>query len=322
VLLFDRLVLPVPDTTEERHRWKHPNAADPEETWDPERLDTLIKILGSQHIPAQPAPQRGWRRKLARLRRNPPPSSSPAALTWQSNWNQQRWEFERSRLLVAENASGFHATSLILEQDPGLPEVIEAVAAFPSGKECYEELKPSDPAPQDLTAAQGLLMLAAPLLMPRGQEGKDFGPLRAAAELAREDEFQKARRAYYDWMREFVEPLQLPNQKLGEVKLDEGSFRLAQDKLRNLVTAEHKLLGKWERRRWWTRTEYALTVIGVGAAAGVALASPFAVFGVAAPIVGFGGWIAGKRTADRAKRPLGGASMFVSAQRQLGWPKV
>jgi len=55
VLLFDRLVLPVPDTAEEQRRWEHPNAADLGETWDPEQLDTLIKILGSQHIPAQPA---------------------------------------------------------------------------------------------------------------------------------------------------------------------------------------------------------------------------------------------------------------------------
>ena len=48
VLLFDRLVLPVPANEAERARWRKPNDAKPKETWNPDRLDQLRHILGSQ----------------------------------------------------------------------------------------------------------------------------------------------------------------------------------------------------------------------------------------------------------------------------------
>ncbi len=39
VLLFDRLVVPVPATAEARERWKAPNSDDPTESWDPDHLE-------------------------------------------------------------------------------------------------------------------------------------------------------------------------------------------------------------------------------------------------------------------------------------------
>lgn len=165
-------------------------------------------------------------------------------------------------------------------------------------------------------------MLAAPLLTPRGQEDKDFGPLRDAAALAREPRFRQERQAYYDWMREFVAPLQsTERQALHEVQVDRGTMKLAEEQLQRLVVAERELLGKKERRRWWTRAEYAMTVISVGAAAGLALTAALPLVGVAVPVIGFGGWIAGKFASPEPPepRPLGGASVFVTAQRRLGW---
>jgi hypothetical protein len=327
VLLFDRLVLPFPATAEERRRWEHPNADDPAQTWDPGRLDVLLDILGSQQVQAQPAPRRGWPAALAGQRRAAR-SPAPAALAWQSPWDQKRWQFERSRLFVARDLSGFGATRSILTQDPGLPNVIEAVAAFPSETQWREELAPSGERPADLTAAQGLIRLATPLLVPGGAEGRDFGPLRAAAELARDEQFRQERQAYYDWMREFVRPLQRgggpgPGEvRLDEVELNEASFEVAREHLRVLADAERRLLGKREQRRWWTRTEFVATMIGVGAGVAVALTGPLAAIGVAGSVIGFGGWLAGQRAVPEpgAAGPLGGASMFVSAQRQLGWP--
>src|SRR5215469_5514526 len=60
VLLFDRLVLPVPSDAQERSRWSHPNPKDPQESWDPDRLDVLRNILGSQEVLAEPVQERGW----------------------------------------------------------------------------------------------------------------------------------------------------------------------------------------------------------------------------------------------------------------------
>jgi hypothetical protein len=242
---------------------------------------------------------------------------------WDSPWNEQRWH--GSRVEAAQTITSidaFYSTRLILAMGQDLPGVIEAVAAFPSAQNCKEELKPGDAPPADPTAAQALLMLAAPLLTPRGQEDKDFGPLRDAAALAREPRFRQERQAYYDWMREFVKPLQsTERQPLQQVQLDRGSMKLAEEQLRRLVSAEHELLGKKERRRWWTRAEYAMTVISVGAAAGLALTAALPVIGIAVPVIGFGGWIAGKAASPEPPepRPLGGASVFVTAQRRLGW---
>jgi hypothetical protein len=325
VLLFDRLVLPVPENDQERTRWLHPNAQDPEETWDPERLDRLRDILGTQDVPAQPAPAGGWLARMGRQWMRSAPAPAPPPLTWDSPWTEHRWQYYRSRVMRAQtitHSDAYYTTRQILATGQDLPGVIEAVAAFPSAGRCRAELKPSDQPPADPTAAQALLMLAAPLLTPRGDEGKDFGPLRDAAALARDAKFRAARQAYYDWMREFVRPLQSAgHQALDEVRLDRGSLKLAEEQLHGLVTAERELLGQQEQRRWWTRAEYAMTVISVGATAGLALTAALPVLGAAAPVIGFGGWLAGKLAAPEPpeQRPLGGASVFVTAQRRLGW---
>ncbi len=323
VLLFDRLVLPVPSDEQERSRWRQPNPKNPQENWDPDRLDVLRNILGSQDILAEPVEERGLLGTIRRRRAHSPPGLSPEPLVWDSPWNEQRWQGSQvDAAKIITNMDAFFSTRMILAMGEDLPGVIEAVAAFPSAKKCHEELKPGDVPPADPTAAQALLMLAAPLLTPQGEEGKDFGPLRDAAALAREPRFRQERRAYYDWMREFVKPLQSPgNQALDEVQVDQGTMKLADEQLQRLVITERELLGKQERRRWWTRAEYAMTVISIGATAGLALTAALPVIGVAAPVIGFGGWIAGKVASPEPPepRPLGGASVFVTAQRRLGW---
>jgi hypothetical protein len=215
----------------------------------------------------------------------------------------------------------FHATRLIVAEGKDLPGVIEAIAAFPSAQQCRRALEPAAAAPSDPTVAEALIMLGTPLLFPKGEEDGGFGPLRDAAELARQPRFQRERLAYYDWMRQFVAPLQQPGQSVDEVRLDAGSMKLANEQLHRLVDTERQLIGKWDRRRWWTRTELACTVVSVASTAGLALLAPLPVIGAGAAFIGFGGWIAGKR-ADRdlrADRPLGGGSLFVTAHRQLLW---
>jgi hypothetical protein len=323
VLLFDRLVLPVPSDEQERSRWRQPNPKNSQENWDPDRLDVLRNILGSQDILAEPVKERGLLGTIRRRRAHSPHGLSPQPLVWDSPWNEQRWQGSKvDAANIITNMDAFFSTRMILAMGQDLPGVIEAVAAFPSAKKCHDELKPGDMPPADPTAAQALLMLAAPLLTPQGEEGKDFGPLRDAAALAREPRFRQERQAYYDWMREFVKPLQSPgNQALDEVQVDQGTMKLADEQLQRLVIAERELLGKQERRRWWTRAEYAMTVISVGATAGLALTAALPVIGVAAPVIGFVGWIAGKVASPEPPepRPLGGASVFVTAQRRLGW---
>jgi hypothetical protein len=89
ILLFDRLVVPVPSTKEERERWRRPNPNDPDETWDPDLLDEFLGVLGTQDTSGH----------------------NGARLVWTSPWTEQRWQ--RARLKIADDITddgAFHAT--------------------------------------------------------------------------------------------------------------------------------------------------------------------------------------------------------------------
>jgi hypothetical protein len=307
VLLFDRLVLPVPANEGERGRWLRPNPGNEAETWDPERQELLLKLLGTQREKA----------------------SSGAQLVWTAPWDEERWNLERSRSERADLISrydAFYTTRMILAMDEDLPGVIEAVAAFPSRGACRNELIPrDDPIYGNVTAAEALVILAVPLLVPAGDEGKDFGPLRAAIDLARDPRFIQQRHAYHNWMRSFVAPLRAQGQPLADVVLDPSSLQLAEQRLGELYTAQRSILGEQEIKKWWQRTEWAAMVISVAVAVGLAAVTPFAPIAIAGGLIGFGGWVAGKKGAyEQPPSPdsLGGASMFVTAHKQLGWQQA
>jgi len=96
VLLFDRLVLPVPAHDEERERWRHPNPTDATETWKPERQQQLLAILGSQHRAGH----------------------NGARVVYEAPWDEQRWRFETSRLAAADTINeidAFSTTRMLLQ---------------------------------------------------------------------------------------------------------------------------------------------------------------------------------------------------------------
>jgi hypothetical protein len=133
VLIYDRLVLPVPADDSECSRWRHPNPGDSEETWDPDRLQALIEILGSQRRP----------------------SRDGAKLVWEVDWDQDKWTYEQSRLEAADVVSedAFWTTRRILSMDEAVPAVVEAVAAYPSAAECVDLLEERDGVVDPIRAA-------------------------------------------------------------------------------------------------------------------------------------------------------------------------
>lgn len=303
LLLFDRLVIPVPATDAERARWRQPNPNMPGEGWDPERLDRIRALLGSQHHEG----------------------ADGARLVWEAPWDDNRWRNALSRREVAETITSmdaFWGTRQILATDDELPGVIEAVAAFPSEVECRDELRPEAGPSREEPAAQALIALARPFLIPSGDEGHDFRPLREAMELVRDPDFRRARTAYHEWMREFVGPLQTPGAGLGQSTLDAASIRLADERLQQLITEERQVVQRGGRRKHWARGGFAMTVVSVSTAVGSAMMDPgmLALMGIGGAVAGFGGWIAERRAVEPlAPRPLGGASMFVAAQCRLNW---
>ena len=86
VLLFDRLIVPYPDpfVAGERDRWRHPNPENSAETWNPDRLDDLLGILGTDEAA-------GW---------------NGARLVPRAMWSPATWTMLRSNLEVADAATG------------------------------------------------------------------------------------------------------------------------------------------------------------------------------------------------------------------------
>lgn len=96
------------------------------------------------------------------------------------------------------------------------------------------------------------------------------------------------------------------------------------DELEELIERERAVIERSSRRRRWTKIEWATTVIGAGAgfAALLATAPPLAPLALAAPVVQFGGWVAGKRGQVEPQAVLTGASLFLSARQTPGWASL
>jgi hypothetical protein len=298
VLVFDRVVLPYPVDDVERDRWRLPDPAAPSETWDPDRLDSLLALMGTQTSVGY----------------------NGARAAWTAPWSEAKWRFERSRTEVAalvSNLDAYFQTRVILAMDEELPDLVEAVAAFPSEAAWRDEVKPLHEPPPALNAAQALVFFAWPLLTPGETEGTDFRPLREALDLARDDDYKEMRTAYHDWMRRLVAPLQQAG-SLGDIRLDAGSLNIAREEFEHLVRKQQSIVSKDASRRKWRHVALVTTAVGAAASAGLALVNPLATLGVVVAAMQLGGYIATERGADAPQRSvLGGASLFPVAQRAI-----
>ena len=303
VLLFDRLAVPCPDprVPGERERWRRPNDRDPAETWDPDRLDTLLGILGTEAEPGY----------------------NGAHAVQRVLWSDQVWDDLRSRVRSANAMTGnpFEDTRLAIVLGRGieLPGVIEAVAAFPAEDQWRQEVQPVTEPPRDLTYAEALVQLSRPLLLP--EPGHDeLDTLRRAVDLARSDEYRGMRAAYHDWFRGLVEPLRsAEGADPGDLRIDPPSMALAKAELRDLWEQEKTLVRRLTRDRLWSRVEIGCVTAGAAGAVGLACIAALPVVGAGVAVLGFAGWAINKWRAPETARSLGGATMFVAAQGRLGF---
>lgn len=299
ILLFDRLVIPVPEGAAEIERWRAPNKRSPEATWDPDRQERLLRILGTQKNKGDDG----------------------AELAFEIPWTEARWQLEKSReeLAVWLTLDAFHTTRMVAAGDATLPKVIEAVAAFPSEAQWREELAPSVEPPPPTTAARALIRFARPHLAPPPERDSDqeFTNLRHAIELARDPEFQSKRDAYYAWVRAFVSKLQ--KGPMEEVLLDGPSVALMEEELTTLVAEERALVERRSKLRLWTPVEYTLMTVGAVAAGAAPFAAASLAIGLAVggSALGLAGWAASKFGEFPEPRPLGGAAMFIAAERRF-----
>jgi hypothetical protein len=297
VLLFDTLAVPYPSTDEERMRWLRPNEQDPDETWDPDGLDALLKVLGTQKAP--------------------PKKGRPLAFT--VPWSDEKWRSKLSRLEAASiiTRDSFHSTRQIVAMDEQLPGVVEAVAAYPSAAAVIDDLALRRTGGQETedeleTAAA---VIGRPLLLP----DPDYDPDRAlheAVRVARNEEFREARTAYHDWVRAFIAPLRAKEART----IDAASLEEARGQLERLIIREQHAVKANARTKAWNWAVQGVAILGLGLTTAKTIVEGGDALGLAElGASGIGLVAAHLAKPDPGRGQLTGASMFVTARRGLTW---
>jgi hypothetical protein len=300
-LLFDRLAVPYPDPNMpgERDRWRHPDERFPAEDWQPDRLDLLLGILGTEETAGY----------------------NGARFVQRIMWNPYTWDKIKSRLGSADALTGnpFNDTALGIAMGRGqeLPGIVEAVAAYPTAEAWRADVKPVVNGPADPTAAEALVLLGRPLLMPA--PGRDeLDTLRRTVDLAQSDDYKAMRTAYHDWFRGIASRLQQHDATtLADVSLDPASLREARRELGELWQREQATVRKADRDQLWSRVEVGTVSLSAAGAIGLACAAALPAVGVPVALLTFAGWAINKWRTPKPQRSLGGASMFVEAHKRL-----
>jgi hypothetical protein len=311
VLLFDRLVMPVPPDgdTAELARWS--------KQWDPDRQRRMIGILGDDGdrddlvvtIPwTKPKREEfGMMSAEAIL-----PRTSPGAAARAETLRRLRFDAET---LAQPRPDGYHLTRMILTDERNfdrdnayadrLPRALVegVVPAYGSFADADAELgirpivKP--PAEQRLSPSW---IVGWELLVPEDNEWSDEKALEEAAQLARTEDYRAERLAMRDWWG--------PQIMLG---------RTPKDALRDLLGRAEKLNTMTRRDNRRTTTLRGFAVVGGLIAAGGAWCPPVALAGgllAAASLTADWVWPEGSAAAATALAP---AAMFSDIRKQFGW---
>jgi hypothetical protein len=173
LVLYDRLVFPVPPDQEERVRWD-------EHGWKPELLDARLEQLG-------------------------------ADLAVEAPWNEERrGEWRRTyQHLKQVGDDAFRATRMVLsiQKRPDLPHGVThvtAVAAYHSEDELRQDFVVGDREEATGEGELGLL-LANRLVVPEIRNADEA--LLVAVGLSRDEDFRRKRRAYYDWQERTIDTI-------------------------------------------------------------------------------------------------------------------
>jgi len=202
LMLFDRLVIPVPNT-DDKGEWDRWVAQD----WDPAKQERLLDLLGDRAV----------------------------RVVWDTD-HQKRWE---KRYLAGTNVaqnldkSAFEATRAELASEvPSTVRAVTALTAYPSLDALTADvgLRQADAVaiPYGAVAA----ILGRELLVPDGYK-KDEDLLKAALELSGQPAFQKRRAAFWRWQRQFTHD---------DVVTDPAAVQDALDEMLDLIADERQAL--------------------------------------------------------------------------------
>lgn len=203
VMLYDRLVVPVPpdDDDEERKRWTMNN-------WQPERLDVLRGILKE------------------RIREVP----------W-TKYRQESWKnrYEAGKGVANETGDWAFAatrTELLSDLPPNVTGV-QAVTNYTSVDEFENEVGLHQTLEMPQYGGAAMAILGHEFLVPNDPKWSYEDLLREARDLSSEPVFRRKRASFWRWQREF----------LGEKGItDQSAIRDAVDEMQYLLDAEQALI--------------------------------------------------------------------------------
>ena len=175
VMLYDRLVIPVPPDDDERKRWE-------KEKWDPQRLDRLLKILGERAYP----------------------------VAWNAE-RQKRWKARfDAGADIAQGAGDWAFAATRTELTAGLPRHvtgIQVVANYTSVEELNKELglRPQAADPLPVYGGTALAVLGHEFFVPDDPRWGHEDLLKQAVDLSSERSSMRKRAAFWRWQREFFD---------------------------------------------------------------------------------------------------------------------
>ena len=291
VLLFDRLVIPVPPDgdTEQERRW----AAN---GWKPERQRRMLDILGVAGGGGDLAVPIPWTRSK-RERFGQDRARLVSALRFDaSNIGPDVDPYAMTRILLTREHDDRE-----MEYQRRLPQVWveKVVPAYGSFVAANRELglhAVAGPAPPG-SAAQ---VIGWELLVPEDSDWSDDHALEAAAALARTDDYRMEREVFRDWWKSNV-----------------GEGMPAQAAVRELVRRAERINQITRGRERRTRLLRGFAAMGATAGLAGAWLPPAAIAGGVIALVSLGAdWVLKDEAMPAA---LGPAAMFTDARKHLGW---
>lgn len=274
VLLYDRLVVPVPPDDAERERWRQAG-------WEPERLDSLLAILGDRAL----------------------------AVDWDGD-RQAKWRSRYEAGSDIAQATGdwaFAATrTQLIEALPRSVTGIEAVTHYTSMDQLEQELALRPAREYDLPLGGGTTtaILAHELLLPENPDWSHEDLLREAVALSSERVSRRKRAAFWRWQREFMHD---------SVVTDQLSVAAAVEEMEDLLEEERAIA----RRRWArTGTQFAFLV---GSVTLGMLGGPLTAAALGGAFVSVGQFVADKLLEPRADDSNRPTALLRDARKHFGW---
>lgn len=206
VMLYDRLVIPIPPDAGERARWDSQH-------WDPARLDTILEILGDRAFPVKwdASREASWRSRY----------EAGKSLSKETG----KWAFAATRGVLTEGLPG-HVTG------------IQAVANYTSLDDLQGDLglTPIVPGALHLQMAETVAILGHKFLVPNDPRWTYKELLREAVQLSSERPFRRKRASFWRWQRSFYDDK--------EVITDTAAVSDAVEEMDDLLEEERALVRK------------------------------------------------------------------------------